>query len=82
MSVIEKIESGSYVVPSHGLGYAEAYRLSDEQIVEYQSDLEKEFGVTDHPEADMLFAMAWERSPVGDFSAVYWAYKELSALVM
>ena len=51
------------------------------QIIQFQKDLEEEFGLSGHPKAQMLFDISWR---TGDRSLpnTYVAYSEISRLLI
>jgi hypothetical protein len=48
---------------------------------QFKADLEKEFQTENHPKADSLFAMAWDRGHSAGYHEVYLEYEELVELI-
>ncbi len=59
------------------LHWQEDGRLRDQ----FRADLEEEFSVKEHPKADLLFSMAWDRGHSSGWVEVYYEYVSLVDLV-
>ena len=58
------------------------YRRAEADITRlFQSDLEEEFGVKDHPKAELLWQMAWDRGHSSGYESVYYEYSDLVDLI-
>ncbi|CAM6054528.1 unnamed protein product [Sphagnum tenellum] len=58
------------------------YRADTRRLInEFRVDLENEFGLTNHPKAELLFEKAWDRGHAGGFQEVYHHYDDLSELL-
>lgn len=60
-----------------------AYREDEARLLrEFRADLEKEFSMTDHPKAFLLWEIAWREGHSEGLASVYRWYDELSVLVI
>lgn len=65
--------------------YAAACRAWDAKryavYAEFKADVLAELGISGHPKADKLYAMAWDRGHSEGYSAVFDRAEELSELI-
>lgn len=83
MYVSEKIEAGHYRVPEEVFKESRRryHELQAEKIAEFKADLEKQFGVEDHPKKDLLWRIAEEEGHSAGYMEVYIWYDRLVDLI-
>jgi hypothetical protein len=81
--ITKNIDAQLYDVPGKYKDYdhKEWRRLSAEKKWDFRRDLEKAYGLTDHPKADTMWRLAWEEGHSEGYAAVLRWYDDLYDLV-